>query len=134
MDHAARPGSDGAPHLHELEREIMEELWARGAATVREIHLALSARSRTERAYTTVLTVMGRLAAKGVLSRRREGRADVYQAALTREAWVSARAAIDVDELLDDFGDVALAHFARHVEGLDPERRARLRRLLENDG
>jgi predicted transcriptional regulator len=123
-----------APQLHELEREIMEELWARDSATVREIHDALNARSGTVRAYTTVMTVMSRLAAKGVVSRRRQGRSDVYAAGMTREAWVRARAAADVDELLEDFGDVALAHFARHLDGLDPERREALRRLVEGNG
>ncbi len=123
-----------APQLHELEREIMEELWTRDSATVREIHDALNARGTTQRAYTTVMTVLSRLAAKGVVSRRRQGRSDVYAAGLSRDAWMRARAAADVDELLGDFGDVALAHFARHVERLDPERRERLRRLVEGDG
>ncbi len=31
--------------------------------------------------------------------------------------------------LVDDFGDLALAHFARHVDGLDAERLAKLRKL-----
>lgn len=123
-----------APQLHELEREIMEELWGRESATVREIHDALNARSGTARAYTTVMTVMSRLAAKGIVTRRRQGRCDVYAAGMTRDAWVRARAAVDVDELLEDFGDVALAHFARHLDGLDPARREALRKLVEGDG
>jgi predicted transcriptional regulator len=122
------------PQLHELEREIMEELWARERATVREVHEALNERAATARAYTTVMTVMGRLAAKGVVTREREGRQDVYTPALQRDAWMQARAAVDVDELVEDFGDVALAQFARHIERLDPERRERLRRLVEGDG
>lgn len=111
----------------------MEELWTRERATVRQIHDALNARSGTERAYTTVMTVMSRLAAKGVVHRQREGRSDVYSAAMTRDAWVRARAAADVDELLDDFGDVALAHFAQRLDALDPQRREALRKLVEGD-
>lgn len=122
------------PQLHELERQIMEQLWARDSATVREVHDALNERSSAPRAYTTVMTVMGRLAAKGLVSRRRRGRTDVYAPSLSREEWVRARAAVDVDVLLEDFGDVALAHFARHVENLDAERRESLRRLVEGDG
>lgn len=122
-----------APQLHELEREIMEQLWSRDRATVREVHEALNARSATSRAYTTVMTVMGRLAAKGVVRRHREGRSDVYAPALTRDEWMRARAEVDVDGLIEDFGDVALAHFARHVERLDPERREALRKLVEGD-
>lgn len=121
------------PTLHPLERELMEELWTRDSATVREIHEALNARSQTARAYTTVMTVLGRLAEKGIVHRSRQGRSDVYRAALGRDTWVQERAAVDVDGLLADFGDVALAHFARHLDGLDPDRRAALRRLVERN-
>ena len=66
------------PPLHALESEVMEELWARSEATVREVQEALNARGGKVRAYTTLLTVMTRLDAKGLLVRRRAGRLDVY--------------------------------------------------------
>jgi len=62
------------PPLHELESEIMEEMWARGEATVRDVQQALNARGGKVRAYTTVLTVMTRLDGKGLLVRRRNNR------------------------------------------------------------
>ena len=34
---------------------------------------------------------------------------------------------------MEDFGDLALAHFARHIQGLDPQRLETLRRLAESD-
>ena len=117
------------PPLHELESEIMEEMWRRGEATVRDVQEALNARAEKTRAYTTLLTVMTRLDGKGLLVRRRTGRLDVYAAALSREAYTRARAEAEVAELLEDFGDLALAHFARHVERLDPERLEQLRGL-----
>ena len=92
---AARVGSVRErcrPPLHELEAEIMEEVWARGECTVREVLEALNARSATPRAYTTVMTVMQRLDGKGVLAPRARGRADVYVAALTRGEYAQARA------------------------------------------
>jgi BlaI family transcriptional regulator, penicillinase repressor len=121
------------PPLHELETEIMEEAWTRGACTVREVLDALNARTDTVRAYTTVMTVMQRLDGKGLLQRERSGRRDVYVAALSREAYAQARAEAEVGALVSEYGDVALAHFARHMSTLDPKRREQIRRLADGD-
>ncbi len=120
------------PALHELESEVMEEMWRQREATVRDVLEALN-RGPKERAYTTIMTIMGRLWEKGLLSRKRRGRADVYRAILSREDYLQARAEAEVDAVVEEFGDLALSHFARQVEGLDPERLRRLRELT-NDG
>ncbi len=106
----------------------MEEIWSRDRATVREVLEAINARHERQRAYTTVMTVMQILARKGLVTRRREGKTDVYTAALDKEAYRDARAGAEVTSLVAEYGDVAFAHFARHMARLDPERRARLRR------
>ena len=125
----SRKDKDFPPPLHELENEVMEELWARGEATaVRDVLEALNARSR-ERAYTTVLTIMQRLDDKGLLVRERRGKTDYYEPVLTREAYREARAEAQVSALVDEFGDVALAHFSRQVSALDPAKARALRRL-----
>jgi len=111
----------------------MEEVWGRGEATVRDVQQALNARGGKVRAYTTLLTVMTRLDAKGVLVRRRAGRLDVYAPAMSREAYYESRAEAEVAALVEDFGDLALAHFARHIGELDPERLEKLRRLASGD-
>jgi predicted transcriptional regulator len=121
------------PPLHELEAEIMDEVWARDACTVRDVLDALNARSPTPRAYTTVMTVMQRLDGKGLLQRERDGRRDVYVAALSRDEYAQARASAQVGALVDEYGDVALAHFARHMSQLDPARREQIRRLAGGD-
>jgi predicted transcriptional regulator len=121
------------PPLHELETEIMEELWGRAEATVRDVQAALNARGEKTRAYTTLLTVMTRLDGKGLLTRRRSGRFDVYVATLSREEYLAARAEASVEALVEDFGDLALAHFAPHKQGLDHQRLETLRRLAESD-
>ena len=121
----------GPPPLHELESEVMEEVWARGEATVRDVQEALNERNEKARAYTTLLTVMTRLDGKGLLVRRRSGRLDVYSPALARDDYFAARAEAEVSALVEDFGDLALAHFARHMDRLDPERLERLRRLAD---
>jgi predicted transcriptional regulator len=117
------------PALHALENEVMEEIWGRGEATVRDVQEALNARADKTRAYTTVLTVMTRLDGKGMLVRRRAGRLDVYAPAIAREDYLRARAESQVAALVEDYGDLALAHFARHIGRLDAERLETLRRL-----
>jgi predicted transcriptional regulator len=118
------------PPLHELESEVMEEIWRRDEATVRQVLEALNAGPK-QRAYTTIMTIMARLDAKGLLSRVRAGKTDIYRPRLSREEYLRARAQAEVDGLVSDYGDVALAHFARELEGLDPARRRRLRKLAE---
>jgi predicted transcriptional regulator len=117
------------PVLHELESEIMEQVWRLGDATVHAVRDELNARSDKQRAYTTVMTVMSRLCTKGVLERERRGRRDHYVATISRSDYINARAGLEVDSLVAEYGDIALAHFAGHMARLDPGRRARLRRL-----
>jgi predicted transcriptional regulator len=70
--------------LGELENDVMRQLWASDAPlTVREVHERL-AENRTL-AYTTVMTVLDRLARKGVVRQERSGRAYLYSAASSRE-------------------------------------------------
>jgi predicted transcriptional regulator len=111
----------------------MEEMWRRPEAPVREVLEALN-RGPKRRAYTTIMTIMCRLWDKGLLSRERRGKTDVYRAILTREAYFQARAEAEVDAVVEEFGDLALSHFARQVERLDPERLRRLRELTQDYG
>ena len=117
------------PQLHELESEVMEEIWARGESSVREVMDALNARTSKPRAYTTYMTIMARLHQKGVLDRRREGKTDFYAPKLDREQFMASRAAVEIEGLVAQYGDVALSHFARQVAQLDPARRRALQRL-----
>ncbi|HTE61778.1 MAG TPA: BlaI/MecI/CopY family transcriptional regulator [Solirubrobacteraceae bacterium] len=121
------------PPLHELETEVMEEVWASGEVTVHAVRDELNARSDRQRAYSTVMTVMSRLRTKGLLKKERRGRSDYYVAALTRDEYMDARAGSQVETLVAEYGDLALAHFAAHVAKLDRSRRQKLRRLAQRD-
>lgn len=110
----------------------MDEIWRRGEATVRDVLEELN-RGPKHRAYTTVMTTMSRLAGKGLLTRRRVGRMDVYSPALGRDAYQHARARAEIAALVEEFGDIALAHFARQLHELDAERLEALRRLARGD-
>src|SRR5215468_2385213 len=73
-----RRGDGGASDLGPLEREVMELIWRRpkraAEVSVRDIHLAFDGRL----AYTTLMTTLDRLHKKGLLDRRKEGRAFFY--------------------------------------------------------
>jgi predicted transcriptional regulator len=117
------------PPLHELEAEVMDEVWRQQEAPVRAIMDALNARAKKPRAYTTYMTIMARLHTKALLLRRREGKTDFYRPAYSREEYADLRAQAGVDSLVEQYGDVALSHFARQMAELDPERRRQLQRL-----
>src|SRR6476646_11382018 len=116
------------PPLHELESEVMEELWKAGESSVRTVMERLNKRAADPRAYTTYMTVMARLDKKCLLGRRREGKTDYYSPAYTREEYMALRAQSEVAALVDQYGDVALSHFAQQMAGLDPARRRALQR------
>jgi predicted transcriptional regulator len=74
--------------LGDLERAVMDQVWGaadagRAPVSVRDVHAALS--PTRDLAYTTVMTVMGRLAEAGLLTQERSGRAYLYAAAGSRE-------------------------------------------------
>jgi predicted transcriptional regulator len=120
------------PQLHELEAEVMEQVWRHGEATVRSVMQALNAGDGKDRAYTTYMTIMARLHKKGALVRRREGKTDFYSPAYDREQYMALRARSEVDNLVEQYGDAALSHFARQMASLDPARRRALEKLARD--
>ena len=67
--------------LGSLEREVMHLAWTQREVSVRDACERLGASV----AYTTVMTTMDRLFKKGLLLRRKAGRAFVYRAAATQQ-------------------------------------------------
>ncbi|WP_108665423.1 BlaI/MecI/CopY family transcriptional regulator [Euzebya rosea] len=115
-------GAD-SPELGSLEAKIMRVAWD-DAGQYLQVRDVLS-RLEDDLAYTTVMTVMNRLHDKGLLRRRRAGRAWTYKPSSTREAHAAATMA----DALSVAGNrtAALLHF---VADLDPDEAAALRRLL----
>lgn len=122
-------GEHAVDHLlGQLEVAIMRRMWAHGSATVRDIRQHLQAEGR-QLAYTTVMTVMSRLAVKGLLTRTRAGKTHVYHVALTEAEFLHDVAAQRVQGLIEEFGDLAIVQFLATVDELSPERRRQLERL-----
>jgi predicted transcriptional regulator len=87
--------------LGDLERGVMDLVWSLGEVSVREV----CERFGQGVAYTTVMTTMDRLFKKGLLTRRKVGRAFVYAAAASREAVEGAVATELVHSLLQREGE-----------------------------
>jgi len=104
--------------LGPLESEVMEVVWARGDATVRDVHETLAV--RRDIAYTTVMTTMGRLATKGLLIRDASGLAHHYRAGLTREEYAYSTVHSVVDWLVNSFPEPAISYFLDVVDTEDP--------------
>jgi predicted transcriptional regulator len=120
VEHAGQTRTAGPRHsildLAPLELECLSVLWPMGEGTVRDIHRALAA-SRP-RAYTTVMTIMDRLEQKGIVARRKVGRAFLYQARLSaEEARLKA-----VEKIVEGFFDGSAEALAAHLstQGVTP--------------
>ena len=110
--------------LGALQARILRALSKRGPSTVRDIADGLNGRF----AYTTVMTVLGRLYDKGLVGREQRGKGYVYTPRYTESQLRDRMAKYLVDEIVGDFGDVALAHFATVLDRIDRRRLARIRR------
>ncbi len=115
--------------LGPLEARVMEVMWARREGTVREVRSVLQ--GGTDLAYTTVMTILGNLAGKGLLLRTPQGKAYRYRVALTRDEFLARAVGRDVSQLLDRYGELAIARFVEAAADLDPALLERLRDLAK---
>ncbi|MFC5061355.1 BlaI/MecI/CopY family transcriptional regulator [Actinomycetospora atypica] len=110
--------------LGELERAVMAQLWsADEPLTVRDVHDHLE----RELAYTTVMTVLGRLAKKGLVRQERDGKAYRYAAASSRDQ-MAASLMLDA---LGDVGEDRTAALVAFVDQVGPQEAEALRRALD---
>ena len=99
------------PKLTKLELQIMETLWTRGEASIREVQEAFPEKGRP--AYTTIQTTVYRLEVKGVVRRvKKVGNFHIFAATVSRDA---AQRRL-VDDLLALFGGRTQPVMARLIE------------------
>lgn len=99
------------PKLSKLELQIMDALWTRGSASIREIQEAFPENDRP--AYTTIQTMVYRLEAKKALRRvRKVGNFHIFEAAVSRNA---AQRRL-IDDLLAVFGGRSQPVMAHLIE------------------
>ena len=115
--------------LTNLEAEIMQLVWRKGKATVRDVYEAI--RSTRPIAYTTVMTVLSKLAEKGVVERSQKGRAYVYRPRVSKKE----AAQRSVDKLLNKFFDGSPRALVAHlidVDAISPNELSSLQQLLKS--
>jgi predicted transcriptional regulator len=106
--------------LADREAELMDVLWDRGPSTVTEVQ----AEVRDELAYTTVLTMLRKLEAKGYVGHTGEGRAHRYHALIEREAAREGALKALVARLFKGSSDALLLHLvSREKLGVKQVRR-----------
>jgi predicted transcriptional regulator len=121
------PGS--RPQLGPFERQVLQELWSHGNATVRE----LLADGKIHQAYTTVMTTMDRLYKKGLLDRVAEGRAFRYTPHHTPEEMQRVTAIESIRQLLgsDDASALPLSYLVEALSAHDAQLLDELQLLVE---
>jgi predicted transcriptional regulator len=125
--HSFRLDQAGLARLFgELEAQIMEAVWYLEVASVQDVcdHLG-------EVNYKTIMTVMNRLVQKGVLTRRRQGRAFVYRAAADRDTFLRRVFRSVAHGLLGDFGELALAQIVETAGEVDPALLDELEQMIQ---
>lgn len=104
----------------------MAALWRLNAGTVEQVRAALPVRYRS--AYTTVQTVLNRLAERGFLARKRDGQAFVYRPKITEAQYLSRTIEQTLASATPDARQAALAQL---ISGLADGERADLLRLAD---
>lgn len=129
--------SELRPIQGELQAQIMTTLWRLGSGTVEEVRSGLPSRYRG--AYTTVQTVLNRLAERRMLTRRKEGNVVVYRPKVSEADYVSrsikqtlATASIDARQaalakLIGELDDTELSDLQDLARDLDTKRAGRKR-------
>jgi predicted transcriptional regulator len=104
--------AQGTVHVTEAELAVLRQLWRQGDVTIRQLADALYPEGGAS-AHATVQKLLQRLESKDCVSRRRDGRANVYRAEVTRSTLIRRR----LQDVADTFCDGALSPLLSHLVG-----------------
>ena len=113
----------------ELQAQIMAALWQLGEGTVGQVRTALPKASRG--AYTTVQTVLNRLADRGLLSRTKSGNALIYRPTLSEDEYVSQSIERALSSASSEARQLALAQLVGNIDGVELRDLKRLAKEIE---
>lgn len=111
-----------------LELSVLEELWARGEASVVDVHRGVAAHRRL--APTTVSTILRRLEEKGLVEHRTEERRFLYRSLVARRELRRNMIGELVDQLFGGSTAELMSHLVEEGE-VDKSQLERLRKLVE---
>ncbi len=112
-----------------LEAEIMEVVWAQGEVTIREVWDRL--RTTRRLSFNTVMTVLQRLADKGLLYRDGQPRSYRFRPVEPKNDFLLRVTREFSRDLMVDFGESAIAGFLDSLGDLDPEFLDRAEELIK---
>lgn len=116
--------------LGELESEIMEIIWhSPNSISVRDVTEKIQHKRKI--AYTTVMTIMGRLTEKGLLKRSTSEKAYTYKPVYSKDRFLTKITRQIIRNFVSSFGETTIAHFAQEVEKLTPDKQKKLHKLLK---
>lgn len=117
--------------LGPLEHQIMDIVWKQKKATVYSVADELC--SDKKLAYTTIMTVMTRLAQNGVLTREKKGKTYFYSSKESKNKFIHILAQNTISKMVDMFGEDALIAFADETKNLSIEHKDKLLSKIDNE-
>lgn len=116
--------------LGKLEAEIMKIIWeSSGPISVADVVKILSQKRKI--AYTTVMTIMGRLVEKNLLTRKMHGLSYFYQPKLSQEKFIAKSVHNIVITAISALGQEAIIHFVKEIKKISPQKRKALLKMLD---
>lgn len=125
------PFKEGLNHvLGTLEKDIMEILWKRGESSVKDILDAFPADRNIS--YSAVITVTNRMTKKGLLKKRKMGKAYFYKSIYDREQFFEMVSKKVVEGISGFSLKSAMVHFVDYMSQMDPEKMEYFSKLIES--
>jgi predicted transcriptional regulator len=118
-------------NLGPLEHKVMEIVWKQKKATVYSVVEALEQEKCL--AYTTVMTVMSRLAKKGILSREKKGKTFIYSPKESKEKFIHQLVKSTINRMIDSFGEEAIVAFVDESNSLSEDHKKDLLNKISDD-
>lgn len=112
-----------------LECDIMDCVWDMGSASVKDVYEIL--RQRKSIAYTTVMTVTGRLAEKGLLNKEQSGNKYIYSPVYSKQELMDMVSKEVLTGLLAEDHQPVLSNLTDAFEGLDREELELLKKEID---
>lgn len=116
--------------LGKLEAEIMTIIWrSKTQISVSDVVKVLTKKRKI--AYTTVMTIMGRLLDKGLLVRKPEGLRYLYQPKVSQGRFIEKSVHHIFATTVSSLGSEAVTHFVTEIKKLSPQKRQELLKILD---
>lgn len=112
----------------ESELELLNVLWEKGPATVREVHEAIA--QERDLGYTTVLKIFQRMTEKGLVQREESGKAHTYRPTMSQQE-TQSQMLRDLSDRLFSGSSAQLAMHALSMHAPNAEELEDVRKILE---